>query len=167
MIRQVNDLLRDQCKKNNFQFISNDNITRDVLWRDGLHLNSDGTYTFASNLVYFLNSFNFSKSIWLTEDDNTTVGKDNCKQDFDSSDEIKHNITIDCNNNVVSNKKMIEKDSDFLRVLWVKNVNRIIIGNLNINLISNKFDQLKLFVQGKVNILIVTETKLDSSFPTS
>ena len=61
---------------------------------------------------------------------------------------------------------MIEKDSDFLRMLRVKNVNRIIIGNLNINSISNKFDQLKLFVQGKVDILIVTETKLDSIFPT-
>ena len=62
---------------------------------------------------------------------------------------------------------MIEKDSDFLRMLRVKNVNRIIIGNLNINSISNKFDQLKLFVQGKVDILIVTETKLDSTFATS
>ena len=46
-------------------------------------------------------------------------------------------------------------------------MNRKIIGNLNTNLISNKFDQLKLFVQGKVNILIVTETKLDPTFPTS
>ena len=45
--------------------------------------------------------------------------------------------------------------------------NRLIIGNLNINSISNKSDQLKLFVQGKVDILIVTETKLDSTFPTS
>ena len=62
---------------------------------------------------------------------------------------------------------MIEKDSDFLRILRVKNVNRLIIGNLNINSISNKFDQLKLFVQGKVDILIVTETKLGSTFPTS
>ena len=62
---------------------------------------------------------------------------------------------------------MIEKESDFLRILRVKNVNRLIIGNLNINSISNKFDQLKLFVQGKVDILIVTETKLDSTFPTS
>ena len=61
---------------------------------------------------------------------------------------------------------MIEKDSDFLRILRVKNVNRLIIRNLNINSISNKFDQLKLFVQGKVDILIVTETKLDSIFPT-
>ena len=62
---------------------------------------------------------------------------------------------------------MIEKDSYILLILRVKNVNRLIIGNLNINSISNKFDQLKLFAQGKVDILIVTETKLDSTFPTS
>ena len=62
---------------------------------------------------------------------------------------------------------MIGTDSDFLPILRVKNVNRLMIGNLNINSISNKFDQLKLFVQGKVDILIVTETKLDSTFPTS
>ena len=46
-------------------------------------------------------------------------------------------------------------------------MNRLIIGNLNINLISNKFDRLKLFVQGKINIIIVTKTKLNSNFPTS
>ena len=62
---------------------------------------------------------------------------------------------------------MIEKDFDFLRILRVKNVNRLIMGNLNIKSISNKFDQLKLFVQGEVDDLIVTETKLDSTFPTS
>ena len=39
------------------------------------------------------------------------------------------------------------------------------IGNLNINSISSKFDQLKVLVQGKLDILVVTETKLDSSFP--
>ena len=46
-------------------------------------------------------------------------------------------------------------------------MNRLIIGNLNKNSISNRFDQLKLFVQGKVDILVVTETELDSTFPTS
>ena len=61
--RQVIDLLRDECKRNNFQFISNDNITRDGLWRYGLHLNSDVTYMFARNLVDFLKEFIFSKSI--------------------------------------------------------------------------------------------------------
>ena len=38
---------------------------------------------------------------------------------------------------------------------------------MNINTISNKFYQLKLFVQGKVDMLIVTETEFDSTFPTS
>ena len=38
---------------------------------------------------------------------------------------------------------------------------------LNINSISNKFDQLKLSVRGKVDIFVLTETKLNSAFPTS
>ena len=46
-------------------------------------------------------------------------------------------------------------------------MDRLLIGNLNINSISNKFDQLKLFVQGKVDVLVITETKLYSTFPTS
>ena len=49
----------------------------------------------------------------------------------------------------------------------MQNVNRLIIGNLNINSIPGKFDQLKLLVQGKVDILVITESKLDSSFPTN
>ena len=63
IIRQVNDLLCDECKRNYYQFISSDSITREVLWRDDLHLNNDGTYIFVSNLVDFLNDFIFSKSI--------------------------------------------------------------------------------------------------------
>ena len=38
---------------------------------------------------------------------------------------------------------------------------------MNIKSISNKFDKLKRFVQCKVDILIVTEIKLNSTFPTS
>ena len=39
----------------------------------------------------------------------------------------------------------------------------MVIGNLNINSISNKFDYLKLIIQSKTNILVITET--DSFFP--
>ena len=49
----------------------------------------------------------------------------------------------------------------------IKNVNRLVIGNLNINSIARKFDQLKAIIQGHVDILIVVETKLDSTYPTS
>ena len=112
IISKVNGLLHDECKRNKFQFVNNDNITREDLWRDGLHLNSGGTYIFASNLFDFLNNLFFNKTILLTEDDNAAVGKDKHKQSFDSSDDVKHN-TIDDDNNVINHEKVTEKNSDF------------------------------------------------------
>ena len=102
----------------------------------------------------------------LTRNDNTNIGKDNYKQSFDSSDEIKQNTSIDYNN-VVNLQKVTEKDSDCLRNLIMKNVKRPIKANLNTKSVSSKSDQPKLFVPGKVGILIVTETILHSTFSTS
>ena len=45
--------------------------------------------------------------------------------------------------------------------------NRIIIGNLNINSISSKFDELITIIPGNIDILVLTETKSDASFPTA
>ena len=44
---------------------------------------------------------------------NRTVGKYNCKQSFDSPDEVKDNNSIDYNNNVISHEMLLVKDSDF------------------------------------------------------
>ena len=41
----------------------------------------------------------------------------------------------------------------------------MVIGNLNINSISGKIDSLKLIIQGKIDILVITETKTNSDFP--
>ena len=38
LIRQVNDTLRVQCVLNGLGFISNGNISRKHLWKDGIHL---------------------------------------------------------------------------------------------------------------------------------
>ena len=54
-----------------------------------------------------------------------------------------------------------------LRDLRKKNADRLIIGHLNINSIRNKFEALKFLIKGKVDILIVSETKIDDSFPSS
>ena len=58
-----------------------------------------------------------------------------------------------------SDKKLVFKN------LKLKNNYRLVIGNLNIISISNKFDDLKLITQGKIDILVLTETKADSTFP--
>ena len=43
----------------------------------------------------------------------------------------------------------------------------MIIGTLNINSISSKFDDLKVLISGVFDILIITETKLDETYPIS
>ena len=54
---------------------------------------------------------------------------------------------------------------EVLSKLRVKQGNKLIIGNLNINSISEKFDQLKVLISKNLDILVITETKLDSTFP--
>ena len=44
-------------------------------------------------------------------------------------------------------------------------MNKIIVGQLNINSIRNKFDFLAQQVKGNIDILMISETKLDESFP--
>ena len=64
--------------------------------------------------------------------------------------------------------KSSSEDPFFWSELRIKNSDRhITISNLKINSVFNKFDQLKAMIEGNVDILIVTETKLDSAFPTS
>ena len=52
-----------------------------------------------------------------------------------------------------------------LQNLRLKNVDKIILGHININSIRNKFHLLADMIRGRVDILLISETKLDSTFP--
>ena len=54
-----------------------------------------------------------------------------------------------------------------IKKLRLRNINKAVIGNININSLPNKFEQLKKLVMKHVDVLVFTETKLDKSFPTS
>ena len=54
-----------------------------------------------------------------------------------------------------------------LRNIRINNVSNVILGTLNINSIASNFDGFKLVVTGIFDILIITETKLNDTFPTS
>ena len=60
---------------------------------------------------------------------------------------------------------MGENAEKVLKEIRIKNVNRTIIGTLNINSMSAKFEQLKLIIGTYLDILVIEETKLDPSFP--
>ena len=46
-----------------------------------------------------------------------------------------------------------------------KNLNRVILAQLNINSIRNKFNLLAEGIKGKVDVLMISETKIDETFP--
>ena len=79
--------------------------------------------------------------------------------DNDNNDET---IIDRCNGEVVSSDPIM-----VLRSMRTKYVDNIIIASLNINSIRNKFDQLSSVIQGNVDLLVVNETKVDSTFPTA
>ena len=51
--------------------------------------------------------------------------------------------------------------------LCVKYSNKMIMGHLNINSIRNKFELLPSLLSGKIDILMISETKLDVTFPSN
>ena len=54
--------------------------------------------------------------------------------------------------------------SKILKEIRIKNVNRVIIGTLNINSLPPKFEPLKSIIGNYLDILVIQETKLDPSF---
>ena len=61
-------------------------------------------------------------------------------------------------------------DSEFfgdkLKTLRLSNVDRIIVAQINVNSVRNKFDALMTGIQNRVYILLMSETKPDEIFPT-
>ena len=71
---------------------------------------------------------------------------------------------------VVSQSSKSSESSNNLSVLdrvSLNNADRLIIGQLNINSSKNKFEMLQEIVQYKLDNLLVSETKVDPSFPSS
>ena len=54
-----------------------------------------------------------------------------------------------------------------LRSLRVKNLNKLIIGHLNIKSLRSKFELLTHQIKDNIDILMISETKLGGNFPTS
>ena len=66
----------------------------------------------------------------------------------------------------ISDPKANEDDPKaLLQALKAKNVDRPIIAHLNINFLAPKFEPLESIIQDNIDIILVSETKLDDTFP--
>ena len=52
-----------------------------------------------------------------------------------------------------------------LKTFRFKNLKILIMGHLNINSLRNKFESIKPIISPNLDIFLVSETKLDESFP--
>ena len=52
-----------------------------------------------------------------------------------------------------------------LKTFRFKNPKNLIMGHLNINSLRNKFESIKPIISPNLDIFLVSETKLDESFP--
>ena len=64
-----------------------------------------------------------------------------------------------------NNEHSVKDCATTLKDLRVQNVGNIIIAHLNINSIRYKFDSLVQLIDSNIDILVIGETKLDSTFP--
>ena len=65
----------------------------------------------------------------------------------------------------LSRKNNFTRPKEELNNLRLKYPNRLICPHLNINSVWNKFDLLSDIIKNNIDILMISETKLDSSFP--
>ena len=65
----------------------------------------------------------------------------------------------------ILNSRKSENQTNDLKLLILEKPVRIIIGQVNIISLRNKIELLREIVRDKVDMLMISETKLDSSFP--
>ena len=70
-----------------------------------------------------------------------------------------HNCTLN------KTSTICEPTYSSLNAFRCQNLNRIIVAHLNINSIRNKFDVLVDMISNNIDILLLSETKIDDSFP--
>ena len=165
-VQQLNVLLFHECRRNGFKLVDNEAVSEIDLWIDGIHIIESGKRIIANNLIdslnYFFIIYESSQLVSLSKNSLSSEKTSTSNLDSEKLDYSEVNLTYQSNTRSINNAS--QNSLSEKRELLLRSLNRVIIGNLNINSIRNKFDQLKSTVLKYINILNLTETKLDETF---
>ena len=131
--------------------INNNNINVRHLGGKGLHLNQSGSNLLSKNFVNAIQKF------WKTK---------GCS-DISNNSLVESEHPFRPESASLSRRSNTSLTAGFLENLRGKNKNRPIIAQLNINSLRNKFGFLSSQITKYVDILQLSEAKLDDSFPTA
>ena len=150
------------CTKYGFHFVDNGAVSKCHLWKDGIHLLKTGKVIVANN---FMSSINY----FFREYDSTYQQSLANTNQFENKDKLSSDATTRIRDSLNKFSEMTIIDVfphciTEIKNLRLRNVNKAIIGNLNINSLPNKFDQLREIMLKYVDVLVITETKLDDTF---
>ena len=137
-VQDVNNRLKNYCTETNF----NNNIKKEQLGNKKFHLKKKGNIVFANDLLKYSRA-PFSNSDFT-----------NCFLELEVEYKLK-----------AFNKFSSHCSFSTLKSVRRKHLSHIILAHLNINSLRNKFDTLVDQIQGNVDTLVISEAKLDESFP--
>ena len=152
----------------NVPIVNNKNISRKHLGYNGLHLNSYFPSRLAMNLISVI------KKLW----NDASYPTDSLDYKYSEAKKTNPNTNIysyleqSSTNNIsfIDENEESSESTSFLNKLKatrIANINRLMIGHININSIRNKFEMLSNSIKGNLDILMISETKLDSTFPSN
>ena len=137
---------KELCKEKNLHYINHDKkITVKRLNGSRLHLNKKGTCILSNRFVESISNALQSRSLLRSFGENRSGS---CM-----INEYKASCLSE-SNKVAS-----------LYSIRTSNLNKLVAAHLNINSLRLKFDSLAQKITGNVDILMISETKLDNSFP--
>ena len=107
--------------------------------------------------------------------DDANGDEDFCNHNNNNGNVSQVQFNIIESENELKNSLFLPNDSeeevntnDFTHMLSdvrAKNVDKLIIGCININFLENKFEPIKQLIKNNIDILLISETKLDDTFP--
>ena len=113
----------------------------------------------ANNFLKYLKSFQGNIDFDVNSKKNLTDWQTNKGKPSDIDVGIKGVVQVSSGSSIRSD--CVSK----IKTIRTPNVNNVIIGNLNMNSFSSKFDDLKVLMTGMFDILVITKTKLDNTSP--
>ena len=76
------------------------------------------------------------------------------------------NAKLETQNTIQMGASKLHNDfNSIFKMIRAENLENVVVGTLNINSFLSKADKFKLMVSGLFDVIIVTETKFDDSFP--
>ena len=131
--------------------IDNSNIKGLHLGKKGVHLNKKGKQRLELNFLGKL------RNLWWSTEHLENKGLEQSIKNKSGNCDSSINPLLSSESSIKEPNAPYSK----LHELRKNNPFRVIIGHLNINSIRNKFDPLKEIFKDNIDILLVSETKLD------